>query len=230
MKEEKERESESNKTIFDLLQVPRLLVFSLVIYFMWFSISFIGYGLSYNIADLGGSLYLNYYLFEIMSLAKRLITVAIINIFDRRTLQSSYTFSGAILFYAMIPFTFDEKDQNIKLSLAVIAKFAISSCFDMNYLMTAEIFPTGMRQIGVGSGSVAARFASIAAPFTKELTAVTNFATTIALYATFALVTSGLVWILPKTKDKPIPNTMEEAERRKVKKVDPVEIASPIDC
>ena len=215
MREEKERESESKKTIWDLWRVPRLLMFSLVIYFMWFGVSFIGYGMSYNIGDLGGSIYLNYYMFETMSLIKMLITLAVINMFDRRTLMSSFLFCCALAFLAMIPFTFHDADLTIRLVLAVVGKFCHSCCFYLNYLMTAEIFPTGMRQIGVGSGSVAARFASISAPFTKELTSATNLATTVSLYAILALVASMIVWILPKTKDKPIPNTLEEAERRK---------------
>ena len=193
-------------------------MFAIVIYFMWFSVAFIGYGFSYNIGDLGGSIYLNWCLFETMSLIKKLITIGIINMFDRRTLMSSYLLLAAISFYVMIPFTFDDADLTVRLVLAVIGKFWHSSCFDLLYLITAEIFPTGMRQIGVGSGSVAARVASISSPFTRELTNVTNYATTVSVYATLAILTSGFVWILPKTKDKPIPNTLEEAERRKKKK------------
>lgn len=215
IREEKERESESSKTLLDLFKVPRLLMFSLVIYFMWFSVAFILYGIGYNIRDLGGSLYVNYYVSEILSLIKKLITISIINKFDRRTLMSAFLSMAAISFYATIPFSYDDQYLTYRLTLAMIGKFFHSSCFDLNYLITAEIFPTGMRQIGVGSGSVAARFASISAPFAGEITKRTNLATTMAIYATFALVASAAVWILPKTKDKPIPNTLEEAERRK---------------
>ena len=193
-------------------------MFAIVIYFMWFSVAFVGYGFSYNIGDLGGSIYLNWCLFEAMSLIKKLITIGIINTFDRRTLISSYLLLTAISFYVMIPFTFDDAHLTVRLVLAVIGRFLGGGCFDLMYLITAEIFPTGMRQIGVGSGSVAARVASISSPFTRELTNVTNYATTISVYATLSFLASGLVWILPKTKDKPIPNTLEEAERRKKKK------------
>lgn len=221
-REEKEREAESNKNLFDLLKVPRLLMFSIVVYLMWFSVAFIGYGLSFNMGDLGGSLYVTWFLFEAMGFSKKVLVIAIINRFDRRTLQSSFMLMTAISFYLIIPFTFDDKDFTIRMALAVFGYFWRSSCFDLNYLMTAEIFPTGMRQIGIGSGSVAARIASISAPFTKELTAATNLGTTMALYATLALFASVIVWLLPKTKDKPIPNTMEEAERRKKKKEESV--------
>lgn len=217
IKEEKERESESKKSIIDLWMVPRLAMFSFVIYVMWFSISFINYGSSYNVGDLGGSIYVNWYMFMPISLLKKVIVVFIINMFDRRTLISSFYLSAALFNFVMIPFTFDETDLWKRRSVAMIAAFCGSSGFDLLYLQTAEIFPTGMRQLGVGSGSVAARFAAIAAPFVHELTTRVHFSATVALFAGIKILVALIVWVLPKTKDKPIPNTLEEAERRKDK-------------
>ena len=69
----------------------------------------------------------------------------------------------------MIPFTGNNSGLIIRVTLAMLGKFAITSSFRVIYLCAAEIFPTTLRQIGVGSCSVGARIGSVIAPFVKEL-------------------------------------------------------------
>ena len=52
-----------------------------------------------------------------------------------------------------------------KIVLAQMGKFAITASFAMVYQYAAEIFPTVVRNAGVGSSSCFSRFGSIIAPF-----------------------------------------------------------------
>src|SRR6266487_95134 len=69
----------------------------------------------------------------------------------------------------MIPFTGNNSGLIIRVTLAMLGKFAITSSFHVICLHASEIFPTTLRQIGVGSCTVAARIGAMIAPFVKEL-------------------------------------------------------------
>ena len=62
-----------------------------------------------------------------------------------------------------------------KIILAQLGKFAITASFAMVYQYAAEMFPTAVRNVGVGSSSFFSRFGSILAPFVgRELVTITN--------------------------------------------------------
>lgn len=62
------------------------------------------------------------------------------------------------------------KDEgNWRLWLGMILKYSVSTCYHTIYVLSVESFPTIIRQLSVGTCSVASRFASILSPFTKEL-------------------------------------------------------------
>ena len=62
---------------------------------------------------------------------------------------------------------------NLRIWLGIILKYAISTCFHTMYVLSVESFPTTIRQLSVGTCSVASRLGSIVAPFTKELVSST---------------------------------------------------------
>ena len=53
-------------------------------------------------------------------------------------------------------------------SLTMIGKAAITASFSVIYVYTAELFPTPVRHIAVGSSSMMARVGSLVAPFMGE--------------------------------------------------------------
>ena len=52
-----------------------------------------------------------------------------------------------------------------KIILAQLGRFAITASFAMVYQYAAEMFPTAVRNVGVGSSSFFARIGSMLAPF-----------------------------------------------------------------
>lgn len=65
--------------------------------------------------------------------------------------------------------------ETLRILFPMIGKLCISSSFAMIYVYSAELFPTVVRNIGVGSCSMMARVGSILAPYVKEL--VSSFTT-----------------------------------------------------
>ena len=57
---------------------------------------------------------------------------------------------------------------NVVTSLTMSGKFAITMSFNIIYLFTAELFPTSVRNMAVGSSSMVARISGMIAPFTGK--------------------------------------------------------------
>lgn len=173
--EEKKRESQKNETIFDLFKVSRLRNYSLILYFTWFVNAFVYYGLSLNVGDLGGNLFINFFIFAVAELFSDIFCIYAYKWFGRKNLLVALMAGAGLACVLIIPFTGSDGYTYYRVSLAMIGKFFITTSFHVIYLYAAEIYPTTMRQIGVGSCGVAARFGSISAPFVKELVSVIEY-------------------------------------------------------
>lgn len=53
----------------------------------------------------------------------------------------------------------------VSLSLEMIGKFGFTMAFSVVYIYTAEIYPTVLRNVGMGMCSSAARIGSITSPY-----------------------------------------------------------------
>jgi hypothetical protein len=114
----------------------------------------------------------------------------------------------------MIPFTGSDSASGFRTLIGFLGKFSNSIGWGVVYLYTSELFPTTLRQIGVGSSSVAARVGSIIAPFVKELSQVTHLWVTMCVFGILSTVASGLICFLPETRGKEIPDTIQERKRQ----------------
>lgn len=88
--------------------------------------------------------------------------------FGRRNYSVMVLTTAGTACLAIIPFSFGEYTI-MRIILAMIGKFAITSAFDSVYVHSSEIFPTIVRHIGVGSCSIVGRIGSSLAPFIKEV-------------------------------------------------------------
>ncbi|GFR15265.1 organic cation transporter protein [Trichonephila clavata] len=97
-------------------------------------------------------------------------------------------------------------------TLGLVGKFFVSGSFRLLYLYTAEIFPTGVRNVTLGSCSMCARLGSILAPFIRDLGKATHSAVPNSLYAFLALTSGLLALLLPETRGLDLPDTLQEGE------------------
>ncbi|GFY55697.1 organic cation transporter protein [Trichonephila inaurata madagascariensis] len=100
----------------------------------------------------------------------------------------------------------------ISTSLALMGKFCVTGSFGLLYLYTAEIFPTGVRNVTLGSCSMWARVGSILAPFMRDLGRATYPEVPNVLYTLLALTSGLFALALPETRGVDLPNTFQESE------------------
>ncbi|XP_015328302.1 solute carrier family 22 member 16 isoform X1 [Bos taurus] len=146
---------------------------TLILWLIWFTGCLGFYTFSLNSVHLGGSEYLNLFLMGVVEIPAYVLVCLGMDRVGRRnilifSLLSSAVTSGVIM---VIP-----KDYHVWLVVASMAgKFFIGAAFGLIYLYTAELYPTIVRSLAVGSGSTVGRVGSIVAPLCIYLSSVWIF-------------------------------------------------------
>ncbi|XP_014679909.1 PREDICTED: solute carrier family 22 member 15-like [Priapulus caudatus] len=80
------------------------------------------------------------------------------------------------------------------------------------YNYSAELFPTVVRNTGIGMGSACARFGGIISPF---IAIMDNTVPHLSMYimGIAGIIAGFAALLLPETKGQPLPETLEDGER-----------------
>ncbi|XP_019569522.2 solute carrier family 22 member 6 [Rhinolophus sinicus] len=196
----------------ELLRCPTLRRLFLCLSMLWFATSFAYYGLVMDLQGFGVSIYLIQVIFGAVDLPAKLVSFLVINFLGRRPAQmASLLFAGiCILVNAVMP-----RDQSIvRTSLAVLGKGCLASSFNCIFLYTGELYPTMIRQTGLGVGSTMARVGSIVSPLVS-MTSELYPTMPLFIYGTVPVAASAVVFLLPETMGQPLPDTVQDIENRR---------------
>lgn len=100
----------------------------------------------------------------------------------------------------------------IQTILSTSGMFGLALAFPTVYIYSGELFPTVVRNIGVGTSSMCARIGSMVAPFVATLTTIQPWIPPV-IFGTVPLIGAILCFRLPETVDCQLPDTIEEAEK-----------------
>ncbi|XP_028253143.1 solute carrier family 22 member 13 [Parambassis ranga] len=196
-------------SFLDLVRTPRMRKQSLIVFYLWFVNVLVYYGLSLNISDFGMNIYLTQFIFGLVEMPARTITLFTLNR-SRKFSQLAFLAVGgtACLLTIFIPSDL----SMVKTVLAMIGKFGITASLSIIYVYSAEVFPTVIRQNGIGIGSMCARTGGVLAPLMYLLRGLSPQAPMV-LCGLCPLLGSALTLLLPETANKPLPDTIEDVER-----------------
>ncbi|XP_033117332.1 solute carrier family 22 member 15-like [Anneissia japonica] len=200
-----------NSTYSDFFRTPIIRKQILIQIFLWFSCSFVYYGLTMSSGNLGKNMYLNVALSGLSELPGYFLCVVFIDRVGRRTFLSSCFLvgGGACIGMLLKPFYSGvDGDSVIVIYLAMVGKLCISACFNTAYIYSSELLPTVLRNSGLGVCSAAARVGGIVAP----IAATMGFNSTYALFGGAGLLSGFLVLQLPETIGRSLPETIEDVE------------------
>ncbi|XP_056219359.1 organic cation transporter protein isoform X1 [Seriola aureovittata] len=207
-KVEDKTELRKKHSFIDLVRTPKMRKQSLIVFYLWFVNVLVYYGLSLNISDFGMNIYLTQLIFGLVEMPARTITLFTLNR-SRKISQLAFLAVGgtACLLTIFIP-----SDLSIiKTVLAMIGKFGITASLSIIYVYSAEVFPTVIRQNGIGIGSMCARTGGVLAPMMYLLRSISPQAPMV-LCGLCPLLGSALTLLLPETANKPLPDTIEDIE------------------
>ncbi|XP_042637463.1 solute carrier family 22 member 6 [Orycteropus afer afer] len=196
----------------ELLRCPTLRRLFLCLTMLWFATSFAYYGLVMDLQGFGVSMYLIQVIFGAVDLPAKLVCFLVINSLGRRPAQTaSLLLAGiCILINAVVP-----QDRSIvRTSLAVLGKGCLAASFNCIFLYTGELYPTMIRQTGMGMGSTMARVGSIVSPLVS-MTSELYPSMPLFIYGVVPVVASAVTALLPETLGQPLPDTVLDLENRR---------------
>ncbi|XP_046301715.1 solute carrier family 22 member 6 [Marmota monax] len=202
----------SQASAMELLRCPTLRRLFLCLSMLWFATSFAYYGLVMDLQNFGVSIYLIQVIFGAVDLPAKFVCFLIINSLGRRPAQmASLLLAGiCILVNGVIP-----QDQTIvRTSLAVLGKGCLAASFNCIFLYTSELYPTVIRQTGLGMGSMMARVGSIVSPLVS-MTAELYPTIPLFIYGAVPVVASAATALLPETLGQPLPDTVQDLKGRR---------------
>ncbi|XP_008302228.1 solute carrier family 22 member 6 [Stegastes partitus] len=203
--------SHSSFTAFDLLKTRGMRRISICLIAVWFSTSFAYYGLAMDLQKFGVSIYLMQIIFGAVDFPAKLFALAILSFLGRRVSQVCCLFLSAAIIFANIFVPTDM--QTLRTVLACLGKGFTSASFTTVYLYTGELYPTVIRQTGMGFVSTMARVGSMAAPAVLILDEVLPALPSL-VYGGSAVLAGCFACFLPETLNMPLPDTIEDVEEK----------------
>nr|XP_032825749.1 organic cation transporter protein-like isoform X1 [Petromyzon marinus] len=196
-------------SVLDLFRTPRLRKQSLILFYSWFAITLVYYGLSLGISDLGLDIFLTQFIFGAVEIPARFLLLATLPK-SRRMSQVGFLAFGGL--FCILTVTVPSDMSTVRTGLAMLGKFGVTASFVVIFIYTAEIYPTVIRQMGVGMSSMFARFGGVLAPLVS-LAFPPGHAGPMAMFGAMSLLAAALTLALPETANRPLPDSIADTER-----------------
>ncbi|KAM3865179.1 solute carrier family 22 member 7-like [Diretmus argenteus] len=197
-------------TFFDLVRTPNIRKLAICSGIVWYGVAFTYYGISLNISGFGLNPYLTQFLFATIEIPMKIGVYYFLKKVGRKPGQvGAMLFTGGCLFINL----FVPQDMAvIRTVVAVLGKALSEASFTVVFLYTTELYPTVVRQNGLGYTSFVGRLGVSIAPLIVLLEDVWHPLPAI-IYCAVA-VGSGLVAsLLPETLNTRLPEFIEDIEQ-----------------
>uniref|UniRef100_A0A8C3EDX6 Uncharacterized protein n=1 Tax=Corvus moneduloides TaxID=1196302 RepID=A0A8C3EDX6_CORMO len=194
-------------TILDLMKTRNILTITIMSVLLWMIISVGYFGLSLDTPNLHGDVYVNCFLSAVIEVPAYIISWLLLRNLPRRYSMAAALFLGGcvLLFIQLVP----SHIHALSILLVMLGKFGITSAFSMVYVYTAELYPTVVRNMGVGASSMASRLGSILSPYFVYLGAYDRFLPYI-LMGSLTVLSGILTLFLPESYGMPLPDTIDQ--------------------
>ncbi|XP_072178306.1 organic cation transporter protein-like [Diadema setosum] len=206
-KEQEAIRQENKPTALDLFRTRSMCLRTLNLIFNWMVNTMVYSGLSLNSSNLGSNDYVAFAISGAVEIPAYLLSIFTLEYFGRKPSLCALLLLGGVacLCTAVIP-------SGVWLTtVAMVGKFGISGSLAVLYLYTAELYPTNIRTVAVGTCSMFARVATMLAPLILTLD---KFWTPMPLviFGSVAVLAGFFTLFLPETRGQHLPETRADSE------------------
>lgn len=204
-------EDENKKySYLDLVRTPRMRRLAFLTATVWCGVAFMYYGISLNVSGFGVNIYLTQFIYGVIEIpAKAFMLVTLDKIGRRLTQAGTLVLTGlCILCNIFVPADIGP----LRTAVGALGKMFAESAFTTLFLYTTELYPTVMRQNGLGFCSLVARTGVSISPLIMLLEEVWHHFPSL-IFALVALTAGLTASFLPETQNVRLPETIEDVEQ-----------------
>uniref|UniRef100_A0A8C5AHL1 Solute carrier family 22 member 6 n=1 Tax=Gadus morhua TaxID=8049 RepID=A0A8C5AHL1_GADMO len=202
----------SSYTTLDLFRTPTMRKMTVCLCAVWFSTSFAYYGLSMDLQKFGVDIYLIQVIFGAADIPAKVIINITMSYCGRRLSQCGGLVLAGITILSNLLVPYDK--QMLRTCLAVLGKGCLAASFNCCYLYSGELYPTILRQSGLGWVSMMARLGAMVAPLVLLLGEYVTWLPGL-IYGLVPVLSGVAAFLLPETLNIPLPDTIQDVEDSK---------------
>ncbi|XP_060068863.1 solute carrier family 22 member 3-like [Ylistrum balloti] len=208
-------ESVDKPTFIDLFRHKLLLKHSLILWFIWSTNSMTYFGLYLTSTSLTGNRHLNFFLNGLVELPGGFLYAILVNRIGRKKcsiLFHAMTGVALIVSVTLLEITGDNVNSPLAILSTVlnyVGKLGIASSFALLFLYTPELYPTNLRNVGLGLCSSAARIGGMIAPYSNIFASHVIWGPGV-VFGICCIIVAFLTILLPETNGKELPQTVED--------------------
>ncbi|XP_028292393.1 solute carrier family 22 member 5-like isoform X2 [Gouania willdenowi] len=191
----------------DLLRTTNIRCMTLILWLFWFSNTLCYFGVSFNMSNLSGNPYMNYFLLFAIELPGYTASYLAIRFFTRRLPLMCFSLLAAIALLLLLV-TLDGY-PNITICLVLMGKFGTLGASGLLYVYTGELSPTVIRNTAMSSSGTWGKVGSAISPYLMVL-AVYNQALPWIVVSSLSFLSVLLCLFLPETFGQPLPDTIQQ--------------------
>ncbi|XP_048580784.1 organic cation transporter protein [Nematostella vectensis] len=197
--------------LLDLVRTAKLRKWSLIMGYQWFVVAFVNFGLYLYLSQLAGDIYVNY------AVTRSIATIAIpldyifLAKFGRRSYHGVYAIIGGTSL--LIILAVNEK-YPMATTILTILSIIIGPNWGTVYLITAELYPTVLRNSALGTGSLIGRIGGTIAPYFTMIAQLPGLSMTfpVTVFGLSAIIAGAMTYLLPETLFFKMHQTIEQTE------------------
>uniref|UniRef100_UPI0037E84930 solute carrier family 22 member 6 n=1 Tax=Semicossyphus pulcher TaxID=241346 RepID=UPI0037E84930 len=203
--------SQGSYTVLDLFRTPTMRNMTICLSAVWLSTSFAYYGLAMDLQKFGVDIYLIQVIFGAVDIPAKVVITVSMSFIGRRLSQCGALIVAGVTILANQLVAYDM--HTVRTCLAVVGKGCLAASFNCCYLYSGELYPTIIRQNGMGWVSMMARIGAMVAPMVLLMGDYMPWIPGV-IYGGAPIISGVAAIFLPETLGSPLPDTIQDVEDR----------------
>ena len=202
------------RSILAIFTNLHILKDTLSVFILLFVAEVVYFSLTLNVADLGGSLYINYVISGLSELVSIAFCGTLLAYLSRRMCLSLLLLASTVsyLMLSLVNVYEDHLSMTFILMVNAFGKLTAIGNLMVIILVSQEVFPTVIRQFGTSLSITVGKAGSAVAPFTHELGQIIGQSWCFAMFSLICLSCAVIPFILSETGNRELPDTVIDVE------------------